>query len=68
MTDSLLSDATQPLERALKYTSISEDAIESLKFPKSSLTVSIPVQINDGSLKGVQGYRVVWRRKRRHYG
>ncbi len=58
MTDSLLSDAAQPLERALKHTSISEDAIESLKFPKASLTVSIPVRMDNGSLKVFQGYRV----------
>ena len=58
MADSLLSDAAQPLERALKHTSISEDAIESLKFPKASLTVSIPVRMDDGSLKVFQGYRV----------
>ena len=58
MTDSLLSDAAQPLERALKHISISEDAIESLKFPKASLTVSIPVRMDNGSLKVFQGYRV----------
>ncbi len=58
MDNSLLSDAAQPLERALKHTSISEDAIESLKFPKASLTVSIPVRMDDGSLKVFQGYRV----------
>ncbi len=58
MADSLLSDAAQPLERALKHTSISEDAIESLRFPKASLTVSIPVRMDDGSLKVFQGYRV----------
>jgi len=58
MTDSLLSDAGQRLEQALKYTSISEDAIESLKYPQTSLTVSIPVRMDDGSLKVFQGYRV----------
>ncbi len=58
MNNSLLLDAGQRLEQALKYTSISEDAIESLKFPKSSLIVSIPVRMDDGSLKVFQGYRV----------
>jgi glutamate dehydrogenase (NADP+) len=58
MADSLLSDAARQLERALKYTSVSEDTIESLKFPKASLTVSIPVRMDDGSLKVFQGYRV----------
>jgi glutamate dehydrogenase (NADP+) len=58
MADSLLSDAGQRLDQALQYTAISDDAIESLKFPKASLTVSIPVRLDDGSLKVFQGYRV----------
>jgi glutamate dehydrogenase (NADP+) len=58
MADSLLSDAARQLERALKHTSVSEDTIESLKFPKASLSVSIPVRMDDGSLKVFQGYRV----------
>ncbi len=58
MTDSLLADAGQRLERALKYATISEDAVESLKYPQMSLTVSIPVRMDDGSLKVFQGYRV----------
>ncbi|MBF2026729.1 MAG: Glu/Leu/Phe/Val dehydrogenase [Oscillatoriales cyanobacterium C42_A2020_001] len=58
MMDSLLADASQRLEQALKYTFISEDAIESLKFPQTSLSVSIPVRMDDGSLQVFQGYRV----------
>lgn len=55
---SLLADANQRLEQALKFTAISEDAIETLKFPQTSLTVSIPVRMDNGSLKIFQGYRV----------
>jgi glutamate dehydrogenase (NADP+) len=55
---SLLSDANQRLEKALRYVSIADDAVERLKFPKASLTVSIPVRMDDGSLKVFQGYRV----------
>ena len=58
MTDSLLSDAGQRLEQALKYTSISDDAVESLKYPKANLSVSIPVRMDVGSLRVFQGYRV----------
>lgn len=58
MTNSLLGDANKRLEEALKYTFISEDAIESLKFPKASLSISIPVRMDDGSLQVFQGYRV----------
>ena len=55
---SLLADAGQRLQEALKYTTISEDALESLKYPKASLSVSIPVRMDDGSLKVFPGYRV----------
>lgn len=58
MAGTLLSDAGQRLEQALKYTSISDDAVESLKYPQTSLTVSIPVRMDDGSLRVFQGYRV----------
>ena len=55
---SLLADASQRLEKALKYVSISEDAAERLKHPKASLSVSIPVRMDDGSLRIFPGYRV----------
>lgn len=58
MTSSLLSDANQRLERALKYVQISEDASERLRFPKASLKVSIPVRMDNGSLRVFEGYRV----------
>ncbi len=58
MSESLFSDAKQRLETALKYVAISEDAIEHLKFPKASLTVSITVRMDNGSLRIFQGYRV----------
>ena len=49
MSQSLFSDASQRLDEALEYASISEDAIERLKLPKSSLKVSIPVRMDDGN-------------------
>lgn len=58
MSESLFADASQRLEKALKHVSISEDAVEHLKHPKSSLQVSIPVRMDNGSLKIFQGYRV----------
>lgn len=58
MSKSLLADASTRLEKALKYVSISDDAIERLKYPKASLIVSIPVRMDDGSLKIFRGYRV----------
>lgn len=54
----LLSDANRRLERALKYVNLSEDAAERLRFPQASLKVSIPVRMDDGSLRVFAGYRV----------
>ena len=54
----LLSDASQRLDRALTYLDLSEDAILHLRSPKASLSVSIPVRMDDGSLQVFPGYRV----------
>ena len=54
----LLSDASQRLDRALRYLDLSEDAILHLRSPKASLSVSIPVRMDDGSLQVFAGYRV----------
>ncbi len=58
MSHSLLSDANQRLEKALQYVAIDEDVAERLRFPKASLIVSIPVRMDDGTLRIFQGYRV----------
>ena len=55
---SLLSDASKRLEQALKHVNISSDAIARLQHPKTSLSVSIPVRMDDGSLQVFPGYRV----------
>jgi len=55
---SLLADASLRLENALKYVKISEDAIARLQLPKASVSVSIPLRLDDGSLKIFRGYRV----------
>ncbi|AUC59813.1 glutamate dehydrogenase (NADP+) GdhA [Cyanobacterium sp. HL-69] len=60
MTNSLFADANIRLERALKYIQISPSTEEKLKYPKSSLAVSIPLRMDDGSLKVYQGYRVIY--------
>ncbi|MGI8631318.1 MAG: Glu/Leu/Phe/Val family dehydrogenase [Solirubrobacterales bacterium] len=59
MSDSLLDDATGRLDRAIEHApAISDDALEMLKLPKAALKVSIPVRMDDGSLKTFAGYRV----------
>lgn len=54
----LFADASRRLENALQYVTLSEDALEHLRHPKSSLSVSIPVRMDNGSLRVFQGYRV----------
>lgn len=54
----LFADASTRLERALKYVEVSEDAITRLQYPKASVSVSIPLRLDDGSLQVFRGYRV----------
>jgi len=56
--NTLFADAMTRLDDALEHVTISADAIERLKFPKASLSVSIPVRMDDGSLQVFQGFRV----------
>ncbi|MDX2216118.1 MAG: Glu/Leu/Phe/Val dehydrogenase [Oculatellaceae cyanobacterium bins.114] len=58
MSYSMLSDANQRLEKALRYVSLADDVTERLRYPKASLSVAIPVRMDDGSLRVFQGYRV----------
>ncbi len=55
---SLLADASQHLIEAFKHTQLSPDAIVSLASPKASLSVAIPVRMDDGSLQVFAGHRV----------
>jgi glutamate dehydrogenase (NADP+) len=58
MTETLLADARKRLDLALKHAAVSEDASERLRYPKASMSVAIPVRLDDGSLRVFQGYRV----------
>ncbi|MGY6530991.1 MAG: Glu/Leu/Phe/Val family dehydrogenase [Cyanobacterium sp.] len=60
MSNSLFADANIRLKRALKHIQISPSTEEKLKYPKSSLTVSVPLRMDDGSLRVYQGYRVIY--------
>ncbi len=57
-SSTLLADASQHLTDALKHTQLSPDAIAALKSPKASLSVAIPVRMDDGSLQVFSGHRV----------
>lgn len=54
----LFESATGIIDEALAHARVSEDTVERLRHPRSALSVSIPVRMDDGSLKTFQGYRV----------
>ena len=55
---STFTDASARLDAAIEHAGVSEDALERLKLPKSVLKVSIPVRMDDGTLRVFPGYRV----------
>lgn len=54
----IFEDALARLDHAYQYADIDPEALERLKYPKASLEVSIPVRMDDGTLKVFTGYRV----------
>ena len=54
----IFEDAISRLDRAAEFTKIDKEAIEQLRHPKAVLQVSIPVRMDDGSLRIFQGFRV----------
>ena len=56
--DDVFSDAIKRLDRAAAFADIDDEALERLKHPKAVLQVSIPVRMDDGSLRIFTGYRV----------
>jgi len=58
MADSTFEQAIRQLDKALGFYKIDIESEQRLRSPKASLSVSIPVRMDDGSLKVFQGYRV----------
>ncbi len=54
----IFSDAIRRLDRAAEFAEIDGEALEKLRHPKSILQVSIPLRMDDGSLRIIQGCRV----------
>jgi len=52
------NNARKQLEKAFKHIKLSADTKEILSAPKESLNVSIPIRMDDGSLKVFRGFRV----------
>ena len=50
-SDDVFADAIKRLDRAAAFAEIDEEALERLKYPKAILQVSIPVRMDDGSLR-----------------
>ncbi|RCS56161.1 Glu/Leu/Phe/Val dehydrogenase [Bremerella cremea] len=55
---SVFAGAISRLDKAFLYADIDAEALERLKHPKQILQVSIPVRMDDGSLRVFTGYRV----------
>jgi glutamate dehydrogenase (NADP+) len=58
MIGEIYTQALSRLTKAAGYTRIDPEAVEKLKHPKACLEVSIPVRMDDGSLRIFTGYRV----------
>lgn len=58
MSDSIFEEASKRLDLALKHFSIAPDTEALLRAPKSSLQISVPLRMDDGTLKVFQGFRV----------
>ena len=54
----LFQDAIRRLDRAAEVLDVDPEVIERLRHPQAILLVSVPVRMDDGSLKIFQGYRV----------
>ncbi len=54
----MLAGVQGVLEQAFEHADVSADTVELLRLPKSLLKVSIPVRMDDGSLRTFPGYRV----------
>jgi glutamate dehydrogenase (NADP+) len=58
MTGGIYNEALSRLDKAASYAKIDVEAVEKLRHPKACLEVSIPVRMDDGSLRIFTGYRV----------
>jgi glutamate dehydrogenase (NADP+) len=58
MTAEIFTQALSRLDKAASYANTDKEVVEKLKHPKACLEVSIPVRMDDGSLRIFTGYRV----------
>lgn len=58
MSKDLYKDALQRLHALALKADVNEEVVLQLEYPKSTLEVSIPIRMDDGSLQIFKGYRV----------
>ena len=58
MSDTIFTDALKRLDQLSQFADIDTEVLERLKHPRAILQVSIPVRMDDGTLKIFSGYRV----------
>ncbi len=58
MESELYQDALSQLEKASTLMKLDPNIFERLKYPKRALQVSIPIRLDDGTVKTFEGYRV----------
>ena len=51
-------NVTEQIEQAAEFSGCSPDILETLKHPQRSISVSIPLEMNNGKVKVFQGFRV----------
>ncbi|MFZ4712661.1 MAG: Glu/Leu/Phe/Val family dehydrogenase [Bacteriovoracaceae bacterium] len=54
----LYQDSIQQLDYAAKIMKLDPNILERLKYPKRALQVSVPVRLDDGTVRVFEGYRV----------
>lgn len=54
----LYNDALAQLEEAASVMQADPNVVERLKYPKRAIQVSIPIRLDDGTIKTFEGYRV----------
>src|SRR5579862_6943173 len=58
MIGEIYKQALSRLDKAASFAAIDPEAVEKLRHPKACLEVSIPVRMDDGTLRNFTGYRV----------
>ncbi len=58
MSETIFDDAKERLDDAYRFAAIDKEALQRLKYTKAIIEVSIPVRMDNGSLKIFKGYRV----------